>query len=625
MADRPTMTPELFMSAAPKLPNGNTAWASAYAHELHEIINRQAHRQPRNMQSHLGPSEIGDECLSGEIEVVTRQGFRKIRDLAKEGEAELLIPVLRKDGGIRHKWGQFRRVPVECFGEQELYEITLRRDQDVKVVRATAAHHWYRSYWPHSGDKKQERITTADLRPGHKLTQLRAARPRYTTMMPVAIAQGFAFGDGTKGYSNGNGGRYYDPVTLDLFHNGKDEALLPFYPGEHKTYHPAKQKHAFTRVRGLPRFWKRLPPLDESVSFLMSWLAGYFAADGCLYENGRCQLSSAREENLKFVQNVAAICGIGYGQVRRYMRASFSSGKTPMYHLSLRRAHLPDWFFLTEEHARRARALASARELDKHWVVESVRAAGQTELVYCAITGDASAFALADDLMTGNCDRKVVGKLAGEAVTNHVVDPWASIVGTAVHAWLAEKFGLENRLNQFAFPRWLTEQRVSPHPSYPGTADLYDTAYRACVDWKVLGPTSMAKVRRPEGPPQRYQIQLLLYALGYRNLGLPVDRVVLAALPRTEPTLDAMFVWEHQYSALDDVVIEAVLGKTATRRQIAGEVMARNIPIEAVPITPSDDGCFFLLFCPFYRPQSARDGGPGCPGHSSRSVPSVRY
>jgi hypothetical protein len=212
------------------------------------------------------------------------------------------------------------------------------------------------------------------------------------------------------------------------------------------------------------------------------------------------------------------------------------------------------------------------------------------------------------------CDRQVVGKLAGEPVTNHVPDPWPSIVGTAVHAWLAEKFGLENRLNGLAIPRWLTEQRVSPHPSYPGTADLYDTQYRAVVDWKILAPTSLAKVRRPEGPPVHYQVQLLLYALGYRNMGLPVDRVMLAALPRTEPTLDAMYVWEHQYSALDDTVIEAVLGKTAIRRQIADEVLSRRLPITAVPITPGDDSCFW---CPFYRPQSARDGGPGCPGHSS--------
>src|SRR6266404_6220563 len=47
------------------------------------------------------------------------------------------------------------------------------------------------------------------------------------------------------------------------------------------------------------------------------------------------------------------------------------------------------------------------------------------------------------------CHRRVVGKLAGEPVTNHVSVPWPSVVGTAVHAWLAEHFGLENNLNGY--------------------------------------------------------------------------------------------------------------------------------------------------------------------------------
>src|SRR5215831_11257485 len=53
------------------------------------------------------------------------------------------------------------------------------------------------------------------------------------------------------------------------------------------------------------------------------------------------------------------------------------------------------------------------------------------------------------------CHRLVVGKMAGEPVTNHVSDPWPSIVGRAVHAWLAEKFLLENTTSKKA--RWLTE------------------------------------------------------------------------------------------------------------------------------------------------------------------------
>lgn len=209
------------------------------------------------------------------------------------------------------------------------------------------------------------------------------------------------------------------------------------------------------------------------------------------------------------------------------------------------------------------------------------------------------------------CDRQVVGKFAGEPRTNNVSDPWASVVGTAVHAKLAEFFASENHLN--GFTRWVPELKVSPHPLYPGTADLYDGVTETVVDWKILGPTSMAKVMSPAGPPRRYVVQLLLYAAGYRNLGLPVRRVCLAALPRTSSSLDSMYLWEHVCGDGDEALIADVLDQTAYRREAAQLVMSGRINIGDVPIFPGPDNCYF---CPFYRPESARDDNPGCPGHS---------
>lgn len=209
------------------------------------------------------------------------------------------------------------------------------------------------------------------------------------------------------------------------------------------------------------------------------------------------------------------------------------------------------------------------------------------------------------------CDRQVVGKLAGVPATNHVVDPWASFIGVAVHAALAEAFAADNQRHGL---RWVPEQRVVPHPDHPGTADLYDAQEFAVVDHKILGETSMAKVRSPEGPPIRYQVQLLLYGKGYRVLGLPVRRVALAAYPRTSHTLDGLYVWERVARPDDDELIEEVFKLTAARKQIAQEVLSGR-PLTDVPSTPSDDECFF---CPFYRPQSAHDDGPGCPGPRTR-------
>lgn len=207
------------------------------------------------------------------------------------------------------------------------------------------------------------------------------------------------------------------------------------------------------------------------------------------------------------------------------------------------------------------------------------------------------------------CDRQVVGKLAGLPVTNHVADPWPSVVGTAVHAWLADAFTGDNARRGEV--RWLAEQRVTPHPDHAGTADLYDAAETAVVDHKCLGESSMAKVRSTGGPPLKYIIQLLLYGKGYRNLGLPVTRVVLAAYPRTAATLDGLYVWERATGPQDDVLIEEVFRLTDRRKALAEEVLSGLKTFTDIPISADDSECFF---CPFYRPQSKRDNGPGCPG-----------
>lgn len=207
------------------------------------------------------------------------------------------------------------------------------------------------------------------------------------------------------------------------------------------------------------------------------------------------------------------------------------------------------------------------------------------------------------------CDRQVVGKLVGAPRTNNISDPWPSIIGTATHAWLAQAFQDDNVRDGVL--RWLTETRVTPHPGYPGSADLYDAQEAAVVDHKVLGATSLAKVKSPAGPSRRYQVQLLLYGAGFRALGLPVKRVVLAAYPRTAATLDSMFVWDHVCVPEDERLIADVLDQMAARQYAAQLVRDGQLTLNQIAATPEDTECYF---CFLYRAQSAYDGGPGCPG-----------
>lgn len=217
------------------------------------------------------------------------------------------------------------------------------------------------------------------------------------------------------------------------------------------------------------------------------------------------------------------------------------------------------------------------------------------------------------------CDRQVAGKMAALPATNHVVDPWPSIVGTACHAWAAEAFEGDNL--RHGVLRWIAEQRVTPHPDHPGTADLYDAVEKAVVDHKFLGESSMAKVRK--NPPRKYVVQLLLYGLGYIRLGLPVRRVALAAYPRTAASIDGLYVWEravsdeHGLLPENAALIELVYAETARRRGQADQLLAGRIRFEDIPATPDTDECYF---CPFFRPQAARDSGPGCPGSAAAAA-----
>lgn len=206
------------------------------------------------------------------------------------------------------------------------------------------------------------------------------------------------------------------------------------------------------------------------------------------------------------------------------------------------------------------------------------------------------------------CDRQVAGKLAGIASTNHVSDGWPSIRGTALHTMAEQAFSADNIRHGI---RWVTEQKVTPHPDHPGTADLYDAVEQAVIDHKFLGPTSMAKIRN--GPPRHYIVQLLLYARGYRLLGLPVRRVALAAYPATAGSLDGLYVWDRVHTPADDELLEEVFAQTAIRKQWAAAILTGTADLMDVPATPNDGNC---IFCPFFRPQAAHDGGVGCPGHA---------
>lgn len=338
-------------------------------------------------------------CLAGDTEVVTREGVRPIRDLV--GHSALLVPQVGKLGGLAHR-GKFHEVEVRSFGIQELWEVKLRRMKSTRIVRTTAEHRWFVTAGPQWKEMSNHERLTKDLRVGDRLRLLRAVRSAKEQVMPVAVAQGFTFGDG----SCGTGER---PAQVDL-HEAKDKALLRYFGNARvqrvlvssERHGKPNGKKQVLRIYNLPRSWKQLPSILESRAFLLSWLAGYFSADGSVSKTGQAVLESASLKALKFARDLAAVCGVGYTVIQKRLRLGKGKKPSALYRLSFRLADLPIWFFILPHHRARVVALTRSRH-DHPWVVEEVRRTARREEVFCAIVPGAQAFGLSEDLMTGNC------------------------------------------------------------------------------------------------------------------------------------------------------------------------------------------------------------------------------
>ena len=206
------------------------------------------------------------------------------------------------------------------------------------------------------------------------------------------------------------------------------------------------------------------------------------------------------------------------------------------------------------------------------------------------------------------CDRRLGYRLAGVPAVNTEFDPWAAIVGTAVHSWLEPAVQMWMRAHGTS--DWSTETELQIDEFVLGHSDLYSHRHQAVIDWKGVGPDIMKKFRK-DGPPVGYQTQAHLYGYGFERQGLPVRKVVLACFPRAGWIRD-MYVWATDY---DRTVAEAALSRMYKIAQdlVALDILKQSHRWEQVPATPSN-GCGW---CPLYDPRRDLERGAdatGCPG-----------
>lgn len=311
------------------------------------------------------------DCLSGDSRILTRKGYRPIRELAGT-QVELLSHM------------GWRTAPVRSGGVQEVFAIRLVRDQREKMVKATARHRWLL--------KDGGEVMTKDLIAGMKLRGVVAPRLPDSAADPEGIRHGLMFGDGNNGHI-----QLWGPKTgLLKYLRATTVAEL----GE--TENGVKG----IRVNGQNKEYRNLPTLDCSDEYLLGFLQGYFATDGTA--SGQQCIDSKNETALEFVREAAARVGIATSPVSAYWLKGFPGHEGYCYRVAFHRSTLHPDFMLRDDHREaltRTKAWGGVPRLA--WRVVSVESVGREE-VYCAVVDGPETFALDDNLLTGNC--KVCGE-----------------------------------------------------------------------------------------------------------------------------------------------------------------------------------------------------------------------
>ena len=181
------------------------------------------------------------------------------------------------------------------------------------------------------------------------------------------------------------------------------------------------------------------------------------------------------------------------------------------------------------------------------------------------------------------CKRQAWSIMRQIPKTNHDTESLAAIIGTAVHATLAEAM---KRADVFG-DDFLIEQGFST-PDLKGNCDLFIKSTGTVVDWKTTTKKNASKF-----PTEQQRMQVQLYGYLIEEAGYTVNTVSLVAIMRDGQMKDTII---HQ---------EPYDRETALK----GIEWIRDLQMTVYPPAPEKPKQFCQYFCEFYDPS----GEIGCP------------
>jgi predicted RecB family nuclease len=187
----------------------------------------------------------------------------------------------------------------------------------------------------------------------------------------------------------------------------------------------------------------------------------------------------------------------------------------------------------------------------------------------------------------GGCRRQVYHQLVGTPETNPNTEALAAILGTFIHAGVAEAIKREDPFGD----NFLIEQEFVAG-DLKGHVDLYIKDQKTIVDWKT---TKLKSLRFFPSTQQRLQVQIYGYLLTAN--GYEVENVALVAIPR-----DGEMAQIKTHIELYDPEV--------ARQGLAWLEEVKQLVISSEsPPAPEKDALFCVNYCSYYD----ATGELGCP------------
>ncbi|HZK90887.1 MAG TPA: DNA primase [Stellaceae bacterium] len=318
-------------------------------------------------------------CFAGETLVTTADGPVLIAELAG------------RTATILTRGGRWQAAQFRSFGLQQLRRIELSRNGVRKVLHATSGHRWFVR-------GRSSAAVTTELRPGHRLESVWPVKRTRWDLDPAGVRHGIVFGDGSVQRKAGAG---YGTVNL---HASKADDLAIWFRGYQPSSRIRDGGQEYVRAYGGRDFehMKCLPPATADEDYLLGFIAGYLATDGHVAKDGTVMLHSTDAKALDGIRYIAERLGIGTFGVTTQQRRGYLSKDTPIARIHFVNGTLAPEFFLRSEAQERFKA-SSKRFERLRWAVQSVTETDRVEEVFCAEVPGEHAFALADNILTGNC------------------------------------------------------------------------------------------------------------------------------------------------------------------------------------------------------------------------------